>query len=206
MCRPLAGQAARLADIRGSVVVGLCGAQGSGKSTIAQATVKLLQAQQRVAIAVSLDDFYLGREARTWLAGQVHPLLATRGPPGTHDVAMACGVLDALAEPSAAALPAFDKSTDERRPKPEWRTVAGPVEVVILEGWCIGAAPQPPRRPQPARQRTGDRGGPRRCLANLCEPPARRALPGAVPPTRRAGLPPGARVRGGRRLAGGAGG
>lgn len=132
-----------MAQVRGTAVVGLCGAQGSGKSTIAAATVKLLQDEGRSAVALSLDDFYLGREARAWLAGQVHPLLATRGPPGTHDVAVACGVLDALASPGRTALPAFDKATDERRPKSEWRTVDGPFDVVVLEGWCVGALPQP---------------------------------------------------------------
>ncbi len=104
--------------------------------------MKLLAAQGRSAVALSLDDFYLGREARAWLAGQVHPLLATRGPPGTHDVAVACGVLDALAAPGRIALPAFDKATDERRPKLEWHSVQGPVDVVILEGWCVGALAQ----------------------------------------------------------------
>jgi len=143
VCRPLADRAARLAEVRGRAVVGLCGAQGSGKSTIAAATVKLLEQAGRSAMAVSLDDFYLGREARAWLAGQVSPLLATRGPPGTHDVAMACAVLDALARPGATSLPAFDKATDERRPQAQWRTVEGPVEVVIFEGWCVGARPQP---------------------------------------------------------------
>ncbi|MGA0607220.1 kinase [Phenylobacterium sp. VNQ135] len=142
VCRPLADGASRLADVRGAALVGLCGAQGSGKSTIAAATVKLLRDQGRSAVALSLDDLYLGREARAWLASQVHPLLATRGPPGTHDVAVACGVLDALTRPGSVALPAFDKATDERRPKSDWRSVEGPVEIIIFEGWCVGALPQ----------------------------------------------------------------
>jgi D-glycerate 3-kinase len=123
-------------------MVGLCGAQGSGKSTIAGATVRLLSERGLDAVAISLDDFYLGREARRWLAGQVHPLLAVRGPPGTHDVALACGVLDHLGRLGSTPLPSFDKSTDERRPIPTWRSVAGPLDVVIFEGWCVGARPQ----------------------------------------------------------------
>jgi D-glycerate 3-kinase len=124
-------------------VVGLCGAQGSGKSTIAAAAVRLLADRGLSAVALSLDDIYLGREARGWLARQVHPLLATRGPPGTHDVALGCGVLDSVARPGPTALPGFDKARDERRPIPQWREVRGPVDVVILEGWCVGALPQP---------------------------------------------------------------
>lgn len=73
----------------------------------------------------------------------MHPLLAVRGPPGTHDVALGCGVLDALLRPGATALPGFDKATDERRPIPTWRRVEGPADVVIFEGWCVGALPQP---------------------------------------------------------------
>jgi D-glycerate 3-kinase len=61
--------------------VGLCGAQGSGKSTIAAATARLLQAQGLKAMTLSLDDFYLSREARGWLARKIHPLMAVRGPP-----------------------------------------------------------------------------------------------------------------------------
>ena len=98
------------------------------------------------AVAISLDDFYLGREARTWLAGKAHRLLQVRGPPGTHDVALACAVLDHLRGDGATPLPAFDKSTDERRPKSAWRQVEGPADVVILEGWCVGARPEPSDR------------------------------------------------------------
>lgn len=123
--------------------MGLCGAQGAGKSTIAAATVRLLQEQGRRAVALSLDDFYLSRSARAWLAEKAHPLLATRGPPGTHDVALACAVLDGLGGPGVTPLPAFDKARDERAPKSSWRAFEGPAEVVIFEGWCVGALPQP---------------------------------------------------------------
>lgn len=143
VCRPLAARAAALAATHGTAIVGLCGAQGSGKSTIAAATARLLQEQGLSALALSLDDFYLGREARGWLAKRVHPLLAVRGPPGTHDVALACGVLDALAEPGRTPLPAFDKASDERRPKADWREAEGPVQAMIFEGWCVGARAQP---------------------------------------------------------------
>ncbi len=158
--------AARAAEWRGDfgrpVLIGLCGAQGSGKSTLAAATVALLTARGLSAVALSLDDFYLGREARTWLAKQTHPLLQTRGPPGTHDVALACAVLDHLSRPGTVPLPAFDKGKDERAPRAVWRQVEGPVDVVILEGWCVGARPQPAdalRAPVNALERTQDPSG-----------------------------------------------
>ncbi len=147
VCGPLADRALDWrASFGRTALIGLCGAQGSGKSTIARATVQLLAQAGRKAVALSLDDFYLSREARGWLARNVHPLMAVRGPPGTHDAALACAVLDNLARPEQTPLPAFDKATDERRPKAEWDTVEGPLDVVILEGWCVGARPEPDAR------------------------------------------------------------
>ncbi|MDB5445486.1 MAG: hypothetical protein JWQ97_803 [Phenylobacterium sp.] len=143
VCEPLAARAARLRQTRRrTVLIGLSGAQGSGKSTVAAAVVRLLEDRGLSAVAVSLDDFYLPKSARERLAREVHPLFATRGPPGTHDVALAGAALDQLRQPGRVALPAFDKAADERRPRSEWRTIATPVDVVIFEGWCVGARAQ----------------------------------------------------------------
>jgi D-glycerate 3-kinase len=124
------------------VVVGLCGTQGSGKSTAAAALVQILQRDGLAAVAVSIDDFYLPRAERRSLAQRVHPLLITRGVPGTHDVELAQASIDSLAEAESTLLPVFDKATDDRRPRAQWRAVEGPLRVVILEGWCVGALPQ----------------------------------------------------------------
>jgi D-glycerate 3-kinase len=94
------------------------------------------------AVALSLDDFYLTHEARRRLAGQVHPLLAVRGPPGTHDVALCRATIDQLRAAGKAPLPRFDKATDSRAPRSAWETVKTPVDVVFLEGWCVGAVAQ----------------------------------------------------------------
>lgn len=144
ICRPLADRAEALHRAKGATAfIGLCGAQGSGKSSICAVTAELLKARGRSVAVLSLDDVYLGREARQWLADQTHPLLAVRGPPGTHDVALACAILDGLAGPGQIPLPRFDKATDERRPPSTWDHVEGPVDVVLFEGWCVGAVPQP---------------------------------------------------------------
>lgn len=143
-------------------LVGLCGPQGSGKSTGAAILKHLLEAHGlRVAI-ISLDDFYLPRAARLALARQVHPLLATRGPPGTHDIALAEQVIGQLLDGDDLALPAFDKATDDRSPPSAWPLFQGPAEVVIFEGWCVGARPQPPGdlgAPVNALERDEDGGG-----------------------------------------------
>lgn len=143
ICEPLAARLARLRQARRRpVLIGLCGAQGSGKSTIARATVRLLEERGLSAVALSLDDFYLPKSARERLAREVHPLLAVRGPPGTHDVALAGAALDQLRSPGRLAVPAFDKALDDRAPRANWRTVATPVDAVIFEGWCVGARAQ----------------------------------------------------------------
>jgi len=147
ICLPLADRAVDWrADFGRTALIGLCGAQGSGKSTIAAAAVEHLRSHGMNAVALSLDDFYLGREARKRLAAKEHRLLQVRGPPGTHDVALACAVLDQLRGPGIIPLPAFDKANDERKPKSRWREAEGPLDVVILEGWCVGAMPEPVER------------------------------------------------------------
>ena len=122
------------------ILVGLAGAQGSGKSTMAPRVAQRLEtAGLRIAI-LALDDFYLTRAERAELAGTVHPLLATRGVPGTHDIAGLTRTVGRMLAGDGAQVPRFDKATDDRAAVA--REIAGPVDVVFLEGWCIGARAQ----------------------------------------------------------------
>ena len=141
---PLAQQLqAQRSSIR---VLGINGAQGTGKSTLASLLKLLLEAGPGISCAVlSLDDFYLSLSAREVLSRTVHPLLKARGVPGTHDVSFALSVITALlstAPGQRISLPRFDKSTDDRMPEANWPRVSAPVDLVILEGWCIGSSPQ----------------------------------------------------------------
>lgn len=138
----LAERAAQANSIHRCLTVGLCGAQGSGKSTLTLALKELLEARGLAVAALSIDDLYLGREARLALSKSVHPLLQTRGVPGTHDVGLGMEVLAALRQPGVVALPAFEKARDDRRPRHEWPTVEGPMQVILFEGWCVGAKPE----------------------------------------------------------------
>ena len=126
----------------------MSGAQGSGKTTFAHFFAEWLGRESGVnAVCFSLDDVYLTKSEREELARRAHPLLETRGVPGTHDVVLAHRILDALTHPGAArkvAVPAFDKATDDRAPRHDWRKVDAPVDVVLFEGWCVGARPQSP--------------------------------------------------------------
>jgi D-glycerate 3-kinase len=126
-------------------LIGLSGLQGSGKSTLAAQIVRMAEGSGIAALAMSIDDFYLGRSARRQLAHTVHPLLATRGVPGTHDVALLLRTLDALRTATArqpAYVPRFDKGRDTRIAPSRWRQVRRMPDLVILEGWCIGIPPQ----------------------------------------------------------------
>ena len=128
------------------IVIGINGAQGSGKSTLALFLANWLKHEHGISSAsLSLDDLYLGKQARKDLAEHCHPLLRTRGVPGTHDVALGIKILDALTEQGSdhiVKLPVFDKATDDLLRQSEWRSVEVPVDVVLFEGWCVGARPQ----------------------------------------------------------------
>jgi D-glycerate 3-kinase len=122
-------------------VYGISGLQGSGKSTLAAQLVAAAGRGGLRAIALSIDDFYLDAPARQALAREVHPLLATRGPPGTHELPLACWTVDALRDGQPARVPAFDKLADRRVPAAQWRAV-GQVDLVVFEGWFLGTPAQ----------------------------------------------------------------
>lgn len=127
-------------------IVGISGAQGTGKSTLADFLRMTLKSECGWSVAtLSLDDFYLTRAQRERLGEAVHPLLRTRGAPGTHDLefCMRCLTeLKTLENKQDLALPRFDKAEDDRSPEDSWPTVTGPIDVIILEGWCLASQPQ----------------------------------------------------------------
>lgn len=120
---------------------GIAGLQGSGKTTLSHQVAALAAQRGRAVVVLSIDDFYLDRDEREALGREVHPLLATRGPPGTHEVALACATIDALLAGQSVALPRFDKIADRRLPRAEW-PVSGRADLVILEGWFNQVPPQ----------------------------------------------------------------
>lgn len=143
--RPLAAWiAARQTARGGPLIVGVSGSQGSGKSTLCRMLEALLAGEYGLhAATLSLDDLYLTRNERAALARNVHPLFATRGVPGTHDVALGISVLNAVRTGRAGlVLPRFDKAQDDRVPEAEWPRLAEPVDVLLFEGWCMSARPQ----------------------------------------------------------------
>jgi len=132
------------AKLEKPLFVGINGCQGSGKSTLAALAVAYFKTLHRKnSVAISIDDFYLTLGQRQKLAERVHPLLRTRGVPGTHDLELARKTLDAMAAGQGPVLiPRFNKAADDREPESAWSTTKTPVDIVIIEGWCMGASPQ----------------------------------------------------------------
>jgi D-glycerate 3-kinase len=119
-------------------LIGLAGAQGSGKSFQA----RVFAAEHAKVASFSLDDVYHTRDARAELALTKSPLFLTRGPPGTHDLALAERTIAALRDGrDYTMLPRFDKVADERAPEADWAFFSGRPDLILLEGWCLGALP-----------------------------------------------------------------
>ena len=143
--RALAAAIAARASASGEpLIIGVSGSQGSGKSTLCRVLEVLLGEEHGLrAATLSLDDLYLTWGERAELAASVHPLFATRGVPGTHDVPLGLSVLDGVrAGQAGLVLPRFDKARDDRLPEAEWPVITQPVDVLLFEGWCMGARPQ----------------------------------------------------------------
>jgi D-glycerate 3-kinase len=96
---------------------------------------------EKTTLVMSLDDFYLTRAAREELAERVHPMLRVRGVPGTHDVELLRRVIDDLKARRNTEVPVFDKGEDDRDAMVP--VMGKELDLLILEGWCWGALPQP---------------------------------------------------------------
>ncbi len=136
----------RIADKATNVgaVLGISGAQGTGKSTLSAVLKIILEENHHWQTAIlSLDDIYLCRADRQNLARLVHPLLQTRGVPGTHDTTLGMTIIEqlkALKHGQTIHLPRFDKALDDRKPEAQWETFTGPTDLIIFEGWCLGSS------------------------------------------------------------------
>jgi len=146
-------------------VYAITGVQGSGKSTLAAQLARAGRERGLRVAVLSIDDFYLGRRERNALGRRVHPLLATRGPPGTHDVALACRILDALRRlegGDSVTLPRFDKAGDRRLPPSRWPRIGARPDLIVFEGWFLKVPPEPEsalRVPLNALERENDPDG-----------------------------------------------
>ena len=128
-------------------IIGVNGAQGAGKTTFCHLLKVVLEAGYGMKVAfLSIDDLYFKRSEREKLAQEIHPLLVTRGVPGTHDVRLGEQILDRLcnANPKdTTRIPRFNKAIDDPYPESEWDKFTGRPDVILFDGWFMGAVEQP---------------------------------------------------------------
>jgi len=128
-----------------TLFLGLSGGQGSGKTTVVGILKIILKKYfKRKTHVSSIDDFYKTLEERNKISSTIHPLFKTRGVPGTHDTNLIKKFFDFIKKKKFRKFeaPRFDKSIDDRLKKKYWFNIKEKPEVVILEGWCVGAKPQ----------------------------------------------------------------
>ena len=156
------------------LVVGVQGPQGSGKTFFTTILKdELTSPPNNLSVAlISLDDLYLPHSGLVRVAND-HPhnaLLQSRGQPGTHDVPLGTDILNSLLrinEPDArgtVSIPIFDKSLHSGKgDRIEKTTVVNrPLDVIIMEGWCLGFHPIPS---ETIEQRYASGGGSRSSFA-----------------------------------------
>ena len=130
-------------------VIGLTGGQGTGKSTISKILKILLKEGFNLETVIfSIDDFYKTLKERKIMSKNISPLFITRGVPGTHDTKMLFSCIKALKNSKfkKILIPKFDKAIDDRTSKKNWLRVNKKPNIVIFEGWCVGAQPQKKKR------------------------------------------------------------
>ena len=129
----------------GTLFLGLSGAQGSGKTTISKILKIIIKKlfKRKIQI-ISIDNFYKTLQERKEMSSKIHNLLRTRGVPGTHDINLLKKNLFNLNKKNFKIFrsPRFDKSIDDRVKKKYWDIIKNKPEIIILEGWCVGAKPQ----------------------------------------------------------------
>ena len=127
-------------------IIGINGAQGAGKTTFCNLLEIVLTGYGMNVVLLGIDDLYLKRSEREKLAREVHPLLITRGVPGTHDVNLGERVLNKLCNAGhkdVTRIPRFNKAIDDQYPESEWDKFTGRPDVILFDGWFIGAIEQP---------------------------------------------------------------
>ena len=123
-------------------IIGLSGGQGAGKSTITAILKFILKLKYNLDLCVfSIDDFYKTQVERVSMSKKVHPLFLTRGVPGTHDINMMLNFFkkSKIKKFKRLKLPTFNKAIDDRFNKKKWYDLKNKPDVIIFEGWCVGA-------------------------------------------------------------------
>ena len=142
---PICFWIAKKANNKKPYFIGLAGGQGTGKTTISSILKIILTKYFKLKVfKISLDDFYKTRKDRISLSKKVHPMLLTRGVPGTHDINIMLSFFKKIKSKKFKNLkvPSFDKAIDDRFNKKYGHNIKERPDVIIFEGWCVGAKPE----------------------------------------------------------------
>lgn len=125
-------------------IAGIAGAQGTGKSTLSLFLKHFLEQLGLRVMILAIDDLYLPRSRRVELAETVHPLFATRGVPGTHEIKLAQSLFKQARTQRSGKItwPCFNKAKDDRDSR---HVFEAPVDLLLFEGWCVGCPPLDPK-------------------------------------------------------------
>ena len=118
----------------------IAGSQGSGKSTLTIVLKLVLEEfYKKKVMLLSIDDYYLSKNKRLKLSKKIHPLLITRGVPGTHNIAaLRKDIINFQKKKFPIVAPLFNKLKDDISSK---KKIIKKAEILLLEGWCCGSPP-----------------------------------------------------------------
>ena len=118
----------------------ISGSQGAGKSTLAKLFKLVIEKiYKKKVMLLSIDDYYLSKNQRLKLSKKIHPLMITRGVPGTHNItALKDHINNFKKQHFPIITPTFNKLKDDISHK---RKVIKNAQILLLEGWCCGSKP-----------------------------------------------------------------
>jgi D-glycerate 3-kinase len=118
----------------------ISGSQGIGKSTLVLILKSVIEKiYDKKVMSLSIDDYYLSKKKRLQLSKKIHPLLQTRGVPGTHDLDKLNKHVNQFNKKKfPIIIPIFDKLSDDTVKK---TNIINKADILFLEGWCCGCLP-----------------------------------------------------------------
>ena len=118
----------------------ISGSQGAGKSTLATLFKLVIEKNyKKKVMLLSIDDYYLSKNQRLKLSKKIHPLMITRGVPGTHNITALKDHINHFKKQHFPIItPTFNKLKDDISRK---RKVIKNAQILLLEGWCCGSKP-----------------------------------------------------------------
>ena len=118
----------------------IAGSQGAGKSTLTKIfKLALEKIFKKKVMLLSIDDYYSSKKQRLELSKKIHPLLITRGVPGTHNIeVLKKDVISFQKKKFPIITPTFNKLKDDNSNK---KKIIKNAEILLLEGWCCGSPP-----------------------------------------------------------------